>query len=68
MPDEPLASRRLGPHGADEIEAAVAAVEARLTAKPDDGKGGRSSPRSTCGSHRYSDAAHAYAEGAASAR
>jgi hypothetical protein len=31
-------------------------------------RAGRSSPRSTCGSHRYSDAAHASAEGAASAR
>src|SRR5579872_4969855 len=27
MPDEPLASRRIGPHNAGEIEAAVAAVE-----------------------------------------
>ena len=28
-----------GPHTNGEIEAAVAAVEARLIAKPDDGKG-----------------------------
>ena len=39
MPDQPLAGRMTGPHTNGEIEAAVAAVEARLIAKPDDGKG-----------------------------
>ena len=39
MPDEPLASRKVAPQTTGGIEAAVAAVEARLTAKPDDGKG-----------------------------
>ena len=39
MPDEPLANRNVAPRTNGEIEAAVAAVEARLIAKPDDGKG-----------------------------
>lgn len=62
MPDEPLASRRIGPHGADEIEAAVAAVEARLAAKPDDGKGWAVIAPVYMRLERFSDAAHAYAE------
>ena len=39
LPDLPLASRTAAPQTNGEIEAAVAAVEARLIAKPDDGKG-----------------------------
>ena len=39
MRDEPLASRRVAPQTDGRIEAAVAAVEARLIAKPDDGRG-----------------------------
>src|SRR6185437_10735002 len=62
MPDEPLASRRIGPHGADQIEAAVAAVEARLAARPDDGKGWAVIAPVYMRLERYSDAAHAYAE------
>jgi len=62
MPDEPLASRRIGPHNAGEIEAAVAAVERRLTVKPDDGKGWAVIAPVYMRLERYSDAAHAYAE------
>jgi len=62
MPDQPLASRRIGPHNAGEIEAAVAAVERRLIAKPDDGKGWAVIAPVYMRLERYSDAAHAYAE------
>ena len=62
MPDEPLASRRIGPHNAGEIEAAVAAVERRLTAKPDDGKGWAVIAPVYMRLERYTDAARAYAE------
>jgi cytochrome c-type biogenesis protein CcmH len=62
LPDEPLASRRIGPHGADQIEAAVAAVEARLAARPDDGKGWAVIAPVYMRLERFSDAAHAYAE------
>ena len=62
MPDEPLASRRIGPHSAGEIEAAVAAVERRLIAKPDDGKGWAVIAPVYMRLERYSDAAHAYVE------
>ena len=62
LPDEPLASRQVGPHNTDEIEAAVAAVEARLTAKPDDGKGWAVIAPVYMRLERYADAAHAYAE------
>jgi cytochrome c-type biogenesis protein CcmH len=62
MPDEPLASRRIGPHNAGEIEAAVAAVERRLIAKPDDGKGWAVIAPVYMRLERYSDAAHAYVE------
>ena len=62
MPDEPLASRRVGPNGPGEIEAAVAAVEARLAAKPDDGKGWAVIAPVYMRLDRFSDAAHAYAE------
>ena len=62
MPDEPLASRKVAPRSNGEIEAAVAAVEARLTAKPDDGKGWAVIAPVYMRLERYSDAAHAYAE------
>ena len=62
MPDEPLASRRIGPNGPGEIEAAVAAVEARLAARPDDGKGWAVIAPVYMRLERFSDAAHAYAE------
>jgi cytochrome c-type biogenesis protein CcmH len=62
MSDEPLASRQIGPHNASEIEAAVAAVEKRLIAKPDDGKGWAVIAPVYMRLERYSDAAHAYAE------
>ena len=62
MPDEPLASRKVAPQSNGEIEAAVAAVEARLTAKPDDGKGWAVIAPVYMRLERYSDAAHAYAE------
>src|SRR6185437_140356 len=62
MPDEPLATRKVAPSTNGEIEAAVAAVEARLTAKPDDGKGWAVIARVYMRLERYSDAAHAYAE------
>jgi cytochrome c-type biogenesis protein CcmH len=62
MPDEPLASRKVTPQTDGGIEAAVAAVEARLTAKPDDGKGWAVIAPVYMRLERYSDAAHAYAE------
>jgi cytochrome c-type biogenesis protein CcmH len=62
MPDEPLASRRAAPQTNVEIEAAVAAVEARLIAKPDDGKGWAVIAPVYMRLERYADAAHAYAE------
>jgi cytochrome c-type biogenesis protein CcmH len=62
MPDEPLASRTAAPQTNGEIEAAVAAVEARLIAKPDDGKGWAVIAPVYMRLERYSDAAHAYAE------
>src|SRR5271163_2153659 len=62
MPDEPLASRRTAPQTNGEIEAAVAAVEARLIAKPDDGKGWAVIAPVYMRLERYADAAHAYAE------
>jgi cytochrome c-type biogenesis protein CcmH len=62
LPDEPLASRKVAPQSNGEIEAAVAAVEARLTAKPDDGKGWAVIAPVYMRLQRYSDAAHAYAE------
>jgi cytochrome c-type biogenesis protein CcmH len=62
MPDEPLASRRVAPQTNGEIEAAVAAVEARLIAKPDDGKGWAVIAPVYMRLERYADAAHAYAE------
>ena len=45
-----------------EIEAAVAAVEARLIAKPDDGKGWAVIAPVYMRLERYAEAAHAYAE------
>jgi cytochrome c-type biogenesis protein CcmH len=62
LPDEPLASRKVAPQTGGGIEAAVAAVEARLTAKPDDGKGWAVIAPVYMRLERYSDAAHAYAE------
>jgi cytochrome c-type biogenesis protein CcmH len=62
MPDEPLASRKAAPETDGGIEAAVAAVEARLTTKPDDGKGWAVIAPVYMRLERYSDAAHAYAE------
>jgi cytochrome c-type biogenesis protein CcmH len=62
MPDEPLAGRKAAPQSNGEIEAAVAAVEARLIAKPEDGKGWAVIAPVYMRLERYSDAAHAYAE------
>src|SRR3984885_11185498 len=62
MLDEPLASRRVAPQTDGSIEAAVAAVEARLTAKPDDGRGWAVIAPVYMRLERYADAAHAYAE------
>jgi cytochrome c-type biogenesis protein CcmH len=62
LPDEPLASRKVAPQTDGGIEAAVAAVEARLTAKPDDGKGWAVIAPVYMRLERYSDAAHAYTE------
>jgi cytochrome c-type biogenesis protein CcmH len=62
MPDEPLASRKAQSQTNGEIEAAVAAVEARLIAKPDDGKGWAVIAPVYMRLERYADAAHAYAE------
>src|SRR5271166_5643274 len=62
LPDEPLASRKVAPQGNGEIEAAVAAVEARLIAKPDDGKGWAVIAPVYMRLERYADAAHAYSE------
>ena len=68
MPDEPLASRKAAPQTNGEIEAAVAAVEARLVAKPDDGKGWAVIAPVYMRLERYADAAHAYAEALAHSR
>jgi cytochrome c-type biogenesis protein CcmH len=62
MPDEPLASRKVAPQTDGGIEAAVAAVEARLIAKPDDGRGWAVIAPVYMRLERYTDAAHAYAE------
>jgi cytochrome c-type biogenesis protein CcmH len=62
LPDEPLASRKVTPQTDGGIEAAVAAVEARLIAKPDDGKGWAVIAPVYMRLERYPDAAHAYAE------
>jgi cytochrome c-type biogenesis protein CcmH len=60
MPDEPLAARKTASNG--EIAAAVAAVEARLIASPDDGKGWAVIAPVYMRLERYDDAAHAYSE------
>ena len=62
LPDEPLASRKVAPQTDGGIEAAVAAVEARLIAKPDDGKGWAVIAPVYMRLERYAEAAHAYAE------
>src|SRR5208282_3663037 len=62
LPDEPLASRKAATETTGEIESAVAAVEARLTAKPDDGRGWAVIAPVYMRLERYSDAAHAYSE------
>jgi cytochrome c-type biogenesis protein CcmH len=62
MPDEPLAGRNPSLLAANDIEAAVAGVEAHLIAKPDDGKGWEVVAPVYMRLERYDDAAHAYAE------
>ncbi|HEY1780501.1 MAG TPA: c-type cytochrome biogenesis protein CcmI [Roseiarcus sp.] len=62
MPDEPLASRKPTLETTGGIEAAIAAVEARLAARPDDGKGWAVIAPVYMRLGRYDDAAHAYAE------
>ncbi len=62
LPDEPLASRKAATETTGEIESAVAAVEARLIAKPDDGKGWAVIAPVYMRLERYADAAHAYSE------
>jgi cytochrome c-type biogenesis protein CcmH len=62
LPDEPLASRKVAPETSGGIEAAVAAVEARLTAKPDDGRGWAVIAPVYMRLERYPEAVHAYAE------
>jgi cytochrome c-type biogenesis protein CcmH len=62
MPDEPLASRKVAPQTDGGIEAALAAVEARLIAKSDDGKGWAVIAPVYMRLERYAEAAHAYAE------
>lgn len=60
--DEPLASRKPAPESPRGIEAAIAAVEAHLAAKPEDGKGWAVIAPVYMRLGRYDDAAHAYAE------
>jgi cytochrome c-type biogenesis protein CcmH len=62
LPDEPLASRKVAPQSNGGIEAAVAAVEARLVTNPDDGKGWAVIAPVYMRLERYAEAAHAYAE------
>ena len=62
MPDEPLASRKPALETPGGIEAAIAAVEAHLAAKPDDGQGWAVIAPVYMRLERYADAAHAYAE------
>ena len=62
MPDEPLVSRKVAQQTDGGIEAAVAAVEARLVTKPDDGKGWAVIAPVYMRLERYGDAVHAYAE------
>ena len=62
MADEPLAGRQPATRTANDIEAAVAGVEARLIAKPDDGKGWAVLAPVYMRLERYEDAAHAYSE------
>ncbi len=62
LPDEPLASREPAAHASNDIEAAVAGVEAHLIAKPDDGKGWAVLAPVYMRLERYEDAAHAYSE------
>ena len=62
IPDEPLASRKPALETTSGIEAAIAAVEARLAARPDDGKGWAVIAPVYMRLGRYDDAAHAFAE------
>jgi cytochrome c-type biogenesis protein CcmH len=62
MADEPLAARKPATAASREIGAAVAAIEARLIAKPDDGKGWAVIAPVYMRLERYADAAHAYSE------
>ncbi len=61
MPDEPLASRPAATADKD-IAAAIAAVEAHLLAKPEDGNGWAVLAPIYMRLGRYDDAAHAYSE------
>ena len=62
MPDAPLASREPARQAAAHIEAAVASVERRLIAAPDDGKGWAVLAPVYMRLERYEDAARAYSE------
>ncbi len=62
LPDAPLASRKVAPQTNGDIEAAVAAVEAQLVAKPNDGRGWAVIAPVYMRFQRYADAAHAYSE------
>src|SRR5271165_1964849 len=62
MPDEPLASRHELNAAANDIQAAVAAVETHLMAKPDDGRGWAVIAPVYMRLQRYEDAARAYSE------
>jgi cytochrome c-type biogenesis protein CcmH len=62
MPDEPLASRPPASLASNDIEAAVAGVEAHLIAKPEDGKGWAVIAPVYMRLERYDDAARAYSE------
>ena len=61
QPDEPFASRPQAV-AANDLEAAVAGVEARLVEKPDDGRGWAVLAPVYMRIGRYDDAAHAYGE------
>jgi cytochrome c-type biogenesis protein CcmH len=62
LPDEPLARREAKAERAGTIEAAIAGVEARLLAHPDDGKGWAVIAPVYMRLGRFGDAAHAYGE------
>jgi cytochrome c-type biogenesis protein CcmH len=62
MLDEPLASRAPATLASNDIEAAVAGVESRLIANPDDGRGWAVIAPVYMRIERYEDAARAYSE------